>query len=278
MSQALGSPLPCSCSTGAEAQSVLWHFAILSYCPLSLLFYYYHYFYNFLFFFFCYCKKTYFAELFGPVGLNLLSMVTRSSQSSFQKSLSLGMVSEGKQEKRKEVWPLNKPCAAIHQIFWGDSRMNTILWFKLLCLVPLMKTCRIWLWVQEQTAQPCSPYCHSNEFQTQLTTQNSSEKKDFRKRDPVAAAAELGTAVTCSLWAPWDFSGSPSILNFADTWVFVRHHWKVCLLNICIQWRGLDMPSHQYCSNWSFPGWKDFSVFAVGTHCFLLFLKMDSSK
>lgn len=115
----------------------------------------------------------------------------------------------------------------------------------------------------------------SDSVLSQLTMQNSSENKDFRKRDSVAAAAELATAVTCTLWAPWDFSELPSILNFADTSELVRHHCKVWLLNSCIHWRELNMPSHHYYSKWNFPVGKGFSVFAVGAQCFLLFLKID---
>lgn len=71
----------------------------------------------FSFFFWLLFQKTYFAELFGPAGLRLPSMATRSTQSRLQKSHSLGMVCEGKQEEGKEALSLSKPCAAIHQIF-----------------------------------------------------------------------------------------------------------------------------------------------------------------
>lgn len=152
MSQALDSPLPCSCSTGGEAQSVLGHFTFL----LSLGFIIF-YFFIIIFWGGFYYKNLSFAELSGPVGLSPLSVVTRSAQSWFQKSLFFGnglwrKAGRGKGSLTFEQAMCSDP-ADIPGWVWDEH--NALGWFKILCLVPFMKTCRIWLQVQEQTALPC---------------------------------------------------------------------------------------------------------------------------
>lgn len=177
VSQEPVSHLPYGCSAAGGEQSAPWHISI----PYPLFLWLLH-------------ARTCFDAFFGPEGPVLFPEVTQSIQRWFKKSISLGMVSKGKEWEGKEIWPPSNLYAAI-----SHTALEDYLSFYVQC--HLMKMHKSWrlMQIQDRKLHIITLFIIHMNFRLCLkSTDNTELFRQELKMAPEDTAADLCAVITCT--------------------------------------------------------------------------------